>query len=60
MTPGPKESGDVLTSFHTAAWWANQSPATQLAIAAVAIGLLVLLAAVGWGIRRRWRRVSSA
>jgi hypothetical protein len=37
--------------------WSSQSAVTQLAIVAVFVGLLALLAAVGWGVRRRWLRV---
>jgi hypothetical protein len=50
---------DVL-SFHAEAWWANQSPATQMAIVAVAFGLSVLLMGIGLGVWRRWRRINRA
>jgi hypothetical protein len=58
MPPIPKEPDVELHNFHAVGWWENQSAGTQLAMIAVALGLLVILAAIGWGIRRRWRRVS--
>lgn len=44
-------------SWHAVDWWSHQSTVSQLAIAAVIVGVLALLAALGWGIRRRWRKV---